>query len=107
VAREAGHENKRADDKQQHRKKPIGFRPMEERLAHLETMLGKDGAGPELLEIRSTKDAVPEEPSTSKEDLIAAQFICVPRIIGHLWCGRGAAGALNGDAWISSWGLSM
>jgi len=41
--------------------------PMEERLAYVEAILGKGGAGSELFEVRSTKDAVPEQPSTPKE----------------------------------------
>jgi len=41
--------------------------PMEERLAYIEAILGKSGAGSELFEIRSTKDAVPEQASTPKE----------------------------------------
>ena len=41
--------------------------PMEERLAYIEAILGKSSAGSELFEIRSTKDAVPEQPSTPKE----------------------------------------
>ena len=40
--------------------------PMEERLANIEATLGKGGAGSELFEIRSTKDAAPEQPSTPK-----------------------------------------
>ena len=41
--------------------------PMEERLAHLETMLGKSGAGEEVLEFRSTKEVVFEQLSTAPE----------------------------------------
>jgi hypothetical protein len=41
--------------------------PMEERLAYIEAILGKGGAGSELFEIRSTKYALPEQPSTPKE----------------------------------------
>jgi hypothetical protein len=41
--------------------------PMEERLAHLEAMLGKSGERPELFELQSTKEAVLEKRSTAPQ----------------------------------------